>query len=102
MQALLGTGTVLDQSVKTNDSLSGLAETYQISPGKAWLIYRLTEAQPDLSYDDLASLSVSELILRLKDAGVDLHQYVNYHGILDDDWLENLFDAFDDRDDDDD
>ncbi len=99
MQSLLGAGSVLDQSIETTDSLTNLAETYRISPGKAWLIYRLSEVSPDLTFEDLAPLPISELILRLKEAGVDLRQYVNYHGTFDDDWFDDLFDAFDDLDD---
>ena len=98
VQALIGSGAVLDQRVTANDTLKELAKTYGISPGKAWLISLLTDANPDLKAADLAALPISELAVRLKEAGIDLREYVNYHG-LDDDWFD--FDDIDDTDSDD-
>ncbi|MGN0338083.1 MAG: hypothetical protein ACI4EE_11375 [Lachnospiraceae bacterium] len=106
LTSLLGAGSVLDQSVAATDDLKKLAEQYQITPGKALLLQRLIEENPNLDYGQLAKMPINELISYLKQSGVDVRNYVHCTGDdLDDeddlyDELEDLFDD-DDRDDDD-
>ena len=106
LTSLLGAGAVLDQSVAATDDLKKLAEQYQITPGKALLLQRLIEENPNLDYGQLAKMPINELISYLKQSGVDVRNYVHCTGDdLDDeddlyDELEDLFDD-DGRDDDD-
>lgn len=106
LTSLLGAGAVLDQSVAATDDLKKLAEQYQITPGKALLLQRLIEENPNLDYEQLAKMPINELISYLKQSGVDVRNYVHCTGDdLDDeddlyDELEDLFDD-DGRDDDD-
>ena len=106
LTSLLGAGAVLDQSVAATDDLKKLAEQYQITPGKALLLQRLIEENPNLDYAKLAKLPMNELISYLKQTGVDVRNYVHCTGDdLDDeddlyDEFQDLFDD-DDRDDDD-
>ena len=100
LTSLLGAGFVLDQSVAATDDLKKLAEQYQITPGKALLLQRLIEENPNLDYAKLAKLPMNELISYLKQSGVDVRNYVHCTGDDLDDELEDLFDD-DDRDDDD-
>ena len=100
LTSLLGAGSVLDQSVAATDDLKKLAEQYQITPGKALLLQRLIEENPNLDYAKLAKLPMNELISYLKQSGVDVRNYVHCTGDDLDDELEDLFDD-DDRDDDD-
>lgn len=104
LASLLGSGSVLDQSVAATDELKQLAQQYAITPGKARLLQRLTEENPNLDYDKLAKLPMNELIGYLKQSGVDVKNYVHCTGDNLDDELENLFDDDDasDPDDDDD
>ena len=106
LTSLLGAGAVLDQSVAATDDLKKLAEQYHITPGKALLLQRLIEENPNLDYGQLAKMPINELISYLKQSGVDVRNYVHCTGDdLDDeddlyDELEDLFDD-DGRDDDD-
>lgn len=110
LASLLGSGSVLDQSVAATDELKQLAKQYEITPGKALLLQRLTKENPNLDYEKLAKLPMNELIGYLKQSGVDVKNYVHCTGDdLDDeddlyDELEDLLDDddADDLDDDDD
>lgn len=102
LASLLGSGSVLDQSVAATDELKQLAQQYAITPGKARLLQRLTEENPNLDYDKLAKLPMNELIGYLKQSGVDVKNYVHCTGDNLDDELENLFDDDDASDPDDD
>ena len=100
MQSLAGSAAVFDQVADIDDDIEDLAEQYAITPGKALLISQLTEADPRLSYDDLAGLSIARLYEYLKSEGIDLRTVLNYHGIDlddDDDPVEELIDELDDR-----
>lgn len=54
---------VLGQTVAADESLKKLAATYDISPGKAALIWAVTEQDETLRFEALANLSVSEIAL---------------------------------------
>lgn len=98
LTSLLGAGAVLDQSVAATDDLKKLAEQYQITPGKALLLQRLIEENPNLDYAKLAKLPMNELISYLKQSGVDVRNYVHCTGDDLDDELEDLFDDDDEED----
>lgn len=98
LTSLLGAGAVLDQSVAATDDLKKLAEQYQITPGKALLLQRLIEENPNLDYAKLAKLPMNELISYLKQSGVDVRNYVHCTGDDLDDELEDLFDDDDEQD----
>ena len=99
LTSLLGAGFVLDQSVAATDDLKKLAEQYQITPGKALLLQRLIEENPNLDYAKLAKLPMNELISYLKQSGVDVRNYVHCTGDdLDDDDRDD--DVEDDKDED--
>ncbi len=104
MQSMVGSAAVFDQVAEINDTEVDLAEQYGISPGKALLIEKLVETNPQLSYEMLAGLSIEELYNQLKAEGIDLRSYLNYHGIdldADDDPLEELIDELEEESDDD-
>ncbi|MCR5005100.1 MAG: hypothetical protein K6A77_04260 [Clostridiales bacterium] len=104
---LVGNGSVYDQSVAPEEILEEKAKQYHITPGKAFLIQRLIEADSSLSYDDLARMNMSELARLLHRHGHALKEYLNLHGIdLDDiddldDLVEEVLEPEDDHDDDD-
>lgn len=59
--------SVMGQTITSRDqSLSGLAETYGISEGKAALIRRILDTDPTLTFESLAGLSVNDLSLLLQ------------------------------------
>ena len=101
LASLLGSGSVLDQSVAATDELKQLAKQYEITPGKALLLQRLTKENPNLDYEKLAKLPMNELIGYLKQSGVDVKNYVHCTGDdLDDE--DDLYDELEDLPDDDD
>ncbi len=104
LASFLGSGSVLDQSVAATDELKQLAQQYEITPGKALLLQRLTEENPNLDYEKLAKLPMNELVGYLKQSGVDVRNYVHCTGDdLDDedDLVDELDDLIDDNDPDD-
>lgn len=56
-------GAVLGQTLTENEDLRALAEELGISFGKAELISSVIENYPDLSYEELAGLSINDLLL---------------------------------------
>ena len=76
----LGSGTVLDQEVISDDSLTELCATYDISPGKAALLAKIVADHPDFSMETMASMSLSELARYLAKMDVDLRNYTDHHG----------------------
>lgn len=104
LASFLGSGSVLDQSVAATDEWKQLAQQYEITPGKALLLQRLTEENPNLDYEKLAKLPMNELVGYLKQSGVDVRNYVHCTGDdLDDedDLVDELDDLIDDNDPDD-
>ena len=76
----LGSGTVLDQEVISDDSITELCATYDISPGKAALLAKIVADHPDFSMETMASMSLSELARYLVKMDVDLRNYTDHHG----------------------
>lgn len=100
MQSMIGSSAVFDQVADIDDDTIDLAEQYDITPGKAFLIGQLTEADPQLDYDTLAGMTIAQLYDYLKTEGVDLRSILNYHGIdldEDDDPAEELIDELEDK-----
>ena len=59
------TPAVLGQEVSADDELKAFASQYQISTGRAALIRRVLELNPNLTADQLAGLNVNDLSLLL-------------------------------------
>lgn len=78
MEALLDSGLILDQDITVDRELEDLAEQYSITPGRASLLQKLTKAHPELSYSELAKLSINELLILLKEEKIELQDYVHY------------------------
>lgn len=56
-------GSVLSQTVTASDTLTQQAESNNISTGKAQLINKITELNPQRTFEELAGLSINELNL---------------------------------------
>ncbi len=80
--SMTGAGLVFDQSVEVDDDLEELASAYNITPGKAAFLKKLTLAYPKLDFGRLAGLSMKELVDYLTDQDVKLEDYVSYTGKL--------------------
>lgn len=70
------TGIVYHQSYSTSSTITEIAEQYGISPGKAAFIKRLITLRPELSIEELAQLTISEITELLQRENVDVSQYV--------------------------
>ena len=103
---LVGSASIYDQSFVDEDELDDLAQQYHITPGKAFLIQRLIETDPTLSYGELAQMNMAELARLLHKHGHALKEYLNLHGIdLDDiddveDLVEEILEPEDEDEDD--
>ena len=89
----LGSGTVLDQEVISDDSITELCATYDISPGKAALLAKIVADHPDFSMETMASMSLSELARYLAKMDVDLRNYTG-EGFFEDLYKELLNDVY--------
>lgn len=58
----------------------GIHSEYEISPGKAALLQKITMDYPKLSYDSLARITMNQLPLYLEKQGVDIRDYTYYTG----------------------
>ena len=74
IESALGTGglegAVISQTVTPDAQLSSLAASYNITEGKAQLISKLVEADPTLTVESLAGLSVNDIALIASSRGV--------------------------------
>lgn len=75
LESLVGSGTIFAQEIEVDEELENLSSEYEVSPGKAALIQKIVEKNPDLAYSKLAGLSISRLNEYLEDAGTDLKEY---------------------------
>lgn len=82
LNSMTGAGLVFDQSVEMDDDLEELVSAYNITPGKAAFLKKLTLAYPKLDFGKLAGLSMKELVDYLTDQDVKLEDYVSYTGKL--------------------
>lgn len=80
LDSMVGSASVFDQDVYVDDELKAMAGQYEITPGKAELIRKLTSENPKLNYAQLASLPIKDLVERLNQEGIDLREYANYTG----------------------
>ncbi len=80
MTTLLGDGIVLYQKVETDSREEETARTYQISPGKAALILRLTGSHSDWNLAELAGMPVEQLIRYCLLSDVDITEYLDRDG----------------------
>ncbi|MDO4555553.1 MAG: hypothetical protein Q4B70_10445 [Lachnospiraceae bacterium] len=80
LSPLIGMSKVYSQKIEESDTITSLAQKYKISPGKAVLIQKLKEQNPELSFEELAGLSITELKQKLMEVGIYLEEYVESPG----------------------
>ena len=61
LQSLIGTGKVYTQSIQNDSQTMGKAKKYGISPGKVVFIQKILEENPELDFETLAQMPMSEL-----------------------------------------
>ncbi len=99
LKSLLGSSIILEQTLDLDDATEEVAEEYGITPGKAALILRLLQDEPEWDVATLAGEPMADLIRDCQAAGIDIAQYLGDHGEIIGD-LEQLHDDDDDEDDD--
>lgn len=72
LQTELSGGSVLSQTIHTDTELKQLAESYNISSGKAELIRQIVAGDPRHSVEELAGLSINDLNLLINAHGTAL------------------------------
>ena len=78
LQDATGSGFVLSKSVHVSDEAAALARKYGITPGKAVLVMELARDLPNLDLEDLAELSMTDLVRLLTDQNVNLRDYLEW------------------------
>lgn len=76
-------GAVLSQIVSPDSELQALADSYQISLGRAKLIQKFIDKNPQYSFEELAGLTINELNFLSKKNGLTLEE-VNSTGDVSD------------------
>lgn len=76
-------GAVLSQIVSPDSELQALADSYKISLGRAKLIQKFIDKNPQYSFEELAGLTINELNLLSKKNGLTLEE-VNSTGDVSD------------------
>ncbi len=97
LKSLLGSSIILEQTLDLDDAIEDVAEEYGITPGKAALILRLLQDEPEWDVATLAGEPMADLIRDCQAAGIDIAQYLGNHGEI----IGNLEQLRDDDDDDD-
>ncbi len=104
-----GKATVLDQDVDSDDDLEEIAKENEISIGKAAIIARAVKENSALNAEELAKLSMKDLMARLYQEGADIDDYFedmdDYYEFIneaDEDDIEDFIDDLNDDDDEDD
>lgn len=76
MDETIGEGIVCDQIVERSTEVKELEEKYDISPGKATLIRKLAQDDPDGDVEKWVLLSMDELLAKTEEEGVELKEYI--------------------------
>ncbi|MBQ6662798.1 MAG: hypothetical protein IJM69_04595, partial [Firmicutes bacterium] len=97
LKSLLGSSIILEQTLDLDEATEDVAEEYGITPGKAALILRLLQDEPEWDVAKLAGEPMVDLIRDCQAAGIDIAQYLGNHGEIIGD-LEQLRDDDDDDD----
>ena len=100
LNSMLGAGAVIDQTVNSTDSLKALAEKYNITPGKAFLIQEIVKANSNLDFDALVNMSISDLVKLLLDERIDLREYADYTGVDFEDIIDEVVEEINEKDND--
>ena len=92
----LDNGIVLDQTITSDSTVRAIASSYHITQGKAYLVWQLCMAEPELQVWDLAELTITDMIRECIDKDIDLPVYVDIIG----DALSDFYNDFEEDDDD--
>ena len=63
-----------------DEEVISIADKFGITKGKAFLLKKLVLINPQLTYEELAGLTMEELYNRLWNEGIDLSDYADYTG----------------------
>ncbi len=88
-------GTIYNQTLDSSqEDAKALTQKYDISLGKAVFLAKLTEAYPELNYDELAKMSLENIAELVKDRNLALNTIIDCDE--DDSVKENIEDAIED------
>ena len=89
------TATIYNQAISdTKQDLATFAKQNGISYGKAVFLYNLTQKIPNMTMEELASMSIQELSQMVETQKIDIRDIVYYE--YDDTMTENIADTIDD------
>lgn len=94
LKSSLGSGTVLKQEVSEDDELPTLAEKYNITVGKAYLIRQIVTLHPELKFDKLAKLSLRDMVNYLRQNKVSISEIIRFTGDDPDDVIEDINESY--------
>ena len=97
MESELDNAVVLDQTITVDSTVRAISGIYHITQGKAFLVWQLCMAQPELQVWDLADMTITELIMECIDKDINLAQYIDIIG----EGLEDFYSDYEEEDEDD-
>ena len=97
MESELDNAVVLDQTITVDSTVRAISGIYHITQGKAYLVWQLCMAQPELQVWDLADMTITELIMECIDKDINLAQYIDIIG----EGLEDFYSDYEEEDEDD-
>lgn len=71
---------IYTQSVRTDKEIDEIARNYHISKGRATFICNMTKRDSDWKVEDLASMSIEELVVAVKQKGVKVSEILEKGG----------------------
>jgi len=80
LEKLTGRSAVFGQLGSPDEEVISVADKFGITKGKAFLLKKLVLINPQLTYEELAGLTMEELYNRLWNEGIDLSDYADYTG----------------------
>ena len=76
LTGLIGSGIILGQNLDVSPSTEEIAAKYGITPGRASLLLHIHEARPSWDMDELAAMSLTDLIRYCQTRGLDISQFL--------------------------
>lgn len=100
----LGKATVLEQEVGGDDELTALADKYNITVGKVYLVQQIIKLHPSLNLKKLAELPLRDMVTYLKQNNISISEIISFTGDDPDDVIEDINEKYygDDYDEEDD
>lgn len=90
-------GVIYNQEITSSEEISGLAQQYEISQGKAAFLLKLIKKDPELKMEQLAKMTMQEIAQLIRIRSIDISDMAGYES--DESILENVEDIIEESSD---